>query len=330
MREQESTRPLPGVFATISAGLDLTAHHLWLLLIPLVLDLFFWLGPRLRFETLIAGLLDMLPAEAEGLDQITQLASIASQTNLFTTLSVQLIGVPVYLAGLAPPETPLVPTTIEIGSWSSWVGLLIIFTVIGLLLTAVYYTLIAFCLVGDDEEHVAQTTAGHWAKRALVSWVRLLGLALLFAIITMILYAPVVVIGSILFLINPSLGSLAVMGGLFLVTWVIVILSMAPFGIVLNGRPLLRAVGESVRLVQKNFSTVIYLLFTIFLIGTLLDWLLVTVENGSWFTLINIAGHAFVSTAVVAALFIFYRDRYIHMFASQTAPEPQSEREEIN
>lgn len=330
MREQESTRPLPGIFATISAGFDLTAHHLWLLLIPVVLDLFFWLGPRLRFEALITGLLEMLPSEAEGLDQITQLASVASQTNLFTTLSVQLIGVPVYLAGLAPEQTPIHPATVDVGSWSSWAGLVIIFTVIGLLLTAVYYTLIAVCLGSEEGVPGHQTAADHWVKRALVSWMRLLGLMLIFAIVTLILYAPVVIVGSILWLINPALGSLAVMGGLFLVTWVIVMLCMAPFGIVLNGRPVLRAVGESVRLVQKNFSTVIFLLFTIFLIGTLLDWLLVLVENGSWFTVVNIVGHAFVSTALVAALFIFYRDRYTRMFEPQAVLEPSGESVENN
>ena len=38
MREQERTTTLPGVLATIAAGFDLTARHLWLLLLPIILD----------------------------------------------------------------------------------------------------------------------------------------------------------------------------------------------------------------------------------------------------------------------------------------------------
>ena len=69
MHEQEKSTTLPGIFATISAGFDLTARHLWLLLLPVILDIFYWLGPRLRFQNLITQLteqmLEMLPAEAE-------------------------------------------------------------------------------------------------------------------------------------------------------------------------------------------------------------------------------------------------------------------------
>jgi hypothetical protein len=137
---------------------------------------------------------------------------------------------------------------------------------------------------------------------------------LIFLLIVAILYIPLIMVGTILFLINSTLGSFALLAGLFLIAWVVIALSMAPYGIVLNGRPLLRAVVESLRLVQANLPSVIYLLFSVFLIGALLDWLLFAVENGTWLSLVNIVGHAFVSTALIAALFIFYRDRYTAMF----------------
>jgi len=313
MQEQERMTTLPGVLATISAGFDLTARHLWLLLLPAILDIFYWLGPRLRFQTLIEQLLEMLPVEAEVLDLASQLADIAPQTNLFTTLTVQLIGVPALMAGLAPETTPLTTQNFEINNWSAWFGLFIIFSVVGLLLTAMFYTLIAFA-VSKQTPEMNQLTAGQWGKRFLSSWLRLIGLALIFLIIVMILYIPLIFVGTILFLINSTLGSIALLVGPFLIAWVVIALSMAPYGIVLNGRPLLRAVVESVRLVQTHLPSVIYLLFTVLLIGALLDWLFFAVENGTWLTLVNIVGHAFVSTALVAAVFIFYRDRYIAMF----------------
>ncbi len=323
MHEQESTRPLPGIFATISAGFDLTAKHLWLLLIPVVFDVFYWLGPRLRFQTLIEQLLAVLPAEADGLDQITQLASIAPRTNLFTTLSVQLVGVPAYMVGPTPESTPIPTQIFELESWTSWFGLFILLSILGLLLTALFYTLIAFAL-SKQSEVTSQMAAGDWLKRVFLNWAGLIGLAVLFVLITLVLYTPLIIIGSILFLIHPALGTVAVMAGLFLIAWVVIVLSMAPFGIVLNRRPIFPAVMESIRLVQANLPAVIYLLFTILIIGTILDWLLFAVESGSWLTLVNIAGHAFVSTALVATVFVFYRDRYNLMFNPEAAIELQT------
>jgi hypothetical protein len=323
MREQESTTPLPGVFATISAGFDLITKHLWLLLFPVIFDIFYWLGPRLRFQTLIEQFLEMLPAEGAVLDLPAQLTTIAPQTNLFTTLSVQLIGIPALMVGLAPETTPIEPQVIELESWLSWFGLFVIFSVVGLLVTAIFYTLIASA-ISKQTPGMNQMSAGQWGKRAISSWVRLIGLVILFLFIAMILYTPLIIIGSVLLVINPALGSIAALAGIFLMSWVVIALSMAPFGIVLNGRPVVKAVVESTRLVQTHLPSVLYLLIAIFFIGVILDWLLFAVENGTWLTLINIAGHAFVSTALVAAVFIFYRDRYKLMFDPNSSYEIQT------
>jgi hypothetical protein len=234
---------------------------------------------------------------------------VAPQTNLFTTLTVQLVGVPALMVGFAPEKTPLASQVIDVDSWLTWFGLFATFTVIGLLLTAVYYTLIAFAIKNQSPLE-DQLNPGQWAKRTMSSWLRLIGLLLLFLSIVIILYIPLILIGTILFLINNTLGSIFLLLGPFLAIWIVIYLSLAPQGIVLNRRPLLRAVIESVRLVQANLPSILLLLLTLFFIGAILDWLLFSVENGSWLTLVNILGHAFVSTALVAALFIFYRDRY--------------------
>lgn len=251
----------------------------------------------------------MLPEEAEVLDLASQLGQVAPQTNLFTTLTVQLVGVPALMVGFAPEKTPLASQVIDIDNWSTWFGLFATFTVIGLLLTAVYYTLIASA-VKNQSFAEDQLSPGQWGKRVMSSWLRLMGLLLLFLLMLMILYIPLILIGTILYLINSTLGSISLLLGPFLAIWIIIYLSLAPQGIVLNGRPLLRAVIESVRLVQANLPSVLLLLLTVFFTGAILDWLLFAVENGSWLTLVNILGHAFVSTALVAAIFIFYRDRY--------------------
>ena len=54
--KQESDQKLqsqPGLIATLSAGFELTTHHLWLITLPLILDIFYWLGPRLSVQRIV-------------------------------------------------------------------------------------------------------------------------------------------------------------------------------------------------------------------------------------------------------------------------------------
>ena len=46
-----SDRPkLPGVIDTLGSGYRILNRHLYLLLLPILLDLFYWLGPRLSID----------------------------------------------------------------------------------------------------------------------------------------------------------------------------------------------------------------------------------------------------------------------------------------
>lgn len=318
MQKKEQISKLPGVFATVAAGFDLTAKHLWLLLLPVILDVLYWLGPRLRFQELIEAILALLPEEADVLGIGSQLAEVAPRTNLFTSLTVQLIGVPALMVGQVPEETPIATQVIEINNWWSWIILFIIFSIIGLLLTALFYTLITYAL-SKQIPGGQLLDFGQWAKRVGKSWMRLIGLVLFFLLIMLIIYIPLVMISTILFMISGTLGSIIILAGPFILIWIAIFMFLAPSGIVLNERPVLKAMFESVRLVQTNLPSALLLLLTLLVAGTLLDWLLYAVENGTWLTFINILGHAFVSTSLIAAILIYYRDRYNALFDPEAA-----------
>ena len=82
--KKENSVPLPGVWRTIAAGFDLTSKHLWLLVLPVVLDTFLWLGPRLSGRILIERLVALLPSDQAVADLSAQLLALAPRTNLFT------------------------------------------------------------------------------------------------------------------------------------------------------------------------------------------------------------------------------------------------------
>jgi hypothetical protein len=64
-----------------------------------------------------------------------------------------------------------------------------------------------------------------------------------------------------------------------------------------------------VRLVRGNALQTISLLLVVMLVGGGTNQLWRLADDGSWLTMVSIAGHAFVSTGLAAAIFVFYRDR---------------------
>jgi hypothetical protein len=242
------------------------------------------------------------------------LLEIAPQTNLFTSLSVPVLGVPALMAGLVPEKTPLPTTLIELDSVGWFVLLFVLFSVVGLVLTAVYMTLTASVV---REKPVRQVIGSLFAN-----WMKLMGLVVTLLIMMIIIYIPVVIVGVVVSLLSQALASLVLLIGPMLFLWMAVFLVFTPHGIFVNGRSLGRAMLESLQMMRYFLITAVSLLLTIILIGYGVDWLLLLADDGSWLTGFSILAHAFVSTALLAASFIFYRDRYNLLFSSKQSVTP--------
>src|SRR5690606_37075628 len=104
-RHEEQTTTWPGILPTLAAGFDLVTAHLWLVVIPILLDIFYWIGPRLGSRSLILEMVQFFQDAGELSEISRQLAEVAGQTNLFTMLSVPYLGVPGLMASfIGPPE----------------------------------------------------------------------------------------------------------------------------------------------------------------------------------------------------------------------------------
>ena len=307
-RQKENTTPLRGVWQTIAAGFDLTSKHLWLVILPVILDCFLWLGPRLSGRLLIEQFVGLLPADPTLVDFNSQLLALAPRTNLFTSLSVPLAGIPALMVGVTPEKTPLTPQVIELNSVGLWLGLFLVLTLAGVLLTAVYFVLIARAVRSPTGE--AQAAGMELWGRIGRMWLSFLALGVLLLILGFILYVPLLPIALLLGLISPVLGALVVLLGPVILLWVIVYLFFAPHGLAMYGRSLYQAVSESLLLVRTHFASTLGLLLVVFIIRNLLGMVLLIADDGSWLTLASILGHAFVMTSLTVATFIFYRDRH--------------------
>ncbi|GMQ78425.1 MAG: hypothetical protein BMS9Abin02_0935 [Anaerolineae bacterium] len=311
----DQTPPLPGIIATLTTGFEFTTRHVWLTIIPIGLDIFYWLGPRMNITGIVSEVTALLADEPAYSGLAEEILAMAPRINLFTYLSVPVVGVPALMGGTIPENTPIKPISFELIDFQSWLLILIALTLLGFGLTTIYLSLISRVL--KSEEGYEFPGILDFTGLTLLAIFRLVGLAVAFVITLFLLTLPLLPIAFIMGLINSAL-----MFGVLLFAFLIVAayLSLAVPGIIYNNRPIFKAIMESIRLVYGNMLPTINILLVVILIinGTNLLWLLA--DNGSWLTLVSIIGHAFISTGLAVAIIIFYRDRYLLLINSNSTP----------
>ncbi len=318
-RHEEQTTTWPGILPTLAAGFDLVTAHLWLVVIPILLDIFYWIGPRLGSRSLILEMVQFFQDAGELSEISRQLAEVAGQTNLFTMLSVPYLGVPGLMASfIGPPEVPLSPTVTEIDNALSWLGLFAILVVTGLLIATLFQGLIAWTVRSSTGAEVKRRPS--FLRQLPLNVLRVFGLVFVLLAIMLAIYLPVLFMATFAALLSPAIASLVMLAGLAIIMWLLFYFSFSIHGILLSREPVLRALFDSMRLVQKHWLPALLLYMLILGVRNLLTWLWLWVDNGSWLTLVSIAGYAFINTSLIAGTYIFYRDRYDSIKNRQSGP----------
>jgi hypothetical protein len=83
IQKLETLPPPPGVFGSLKAGFDIVSSRVVLILIPLGLDLFLWLGPRLSVYRLLSPFVKNLPAQVLQNMSETDLSIILQRQAMF-------------------------------------------------------------------------------------------------------------------------------------------------------------------------------------------------------------------------------------------------------
>ena len=113
---EKTDRPL-GVLGSLMAGFEMLGHNWWLLALPVLMDMFFWVGPQLSIAPLMqkmAAFLGSQPVpDAETAQRLTltvqALEQFSKQFNLLSLLStLPLLSPPTLLAQHAPGATVIV------------------------------------------------------------------------------------------------------------------------------------------------------------------------------------------------------------------------------
>ena len=308
--------PPQGIISSLVTGFETINARLELILLPLALDLFLWLGPHLSVSRLVPQVESALqtllspaladPATQRNLDLIRSLVEDYGKTfNIFSILSTAPLGLPSMMAGRSPVATPAGnPIFWYVDNIPLYLLLVGAFCLGGLYLAALFFGGIAQ-QVRDKRLSWPLLLRQVWGD-----WARLTALGVLGLAVMLFLGAPILLITGIVSLFSPLLGGLIWVGGLTIILWVLFYAGFALHGMLLQRRGLLAALWDSARLVQFNlpYAAGLFVLVVLVNIGLALVWNIP--RDDSWLLLLGVGGHALISTALVASTFVFYQDRY--------------------
>lgn len=296
-----------GIIDTISAGFRTLNRKLWLVVVPILLDLFLWLGPKLSIAPIVERTLMALEKGMEmangagtetSLGMIESMGSLlretVSQTNLFSLLVWGSLGVP-SIASLKPLEGQA-NVIFEIDTyWQLFAAQALLLTV-GLLIAALFLTLLARALRKE------KPALGEQLKRVLLNW--------LYLGLVVIPLGGILILGGTIGMLFGPLAILVILVDL----WLLIYVTFVPQAITLARVSPLRALISSFNVVRMNFwPTVGLLLLTNVLnagLGLIWQRLLLNSTIGA---AVAITASAYIGTALTLAFFIFYQDRLMRL-----------------
>ncbi len=234
--ERGTLPPPPGLVASMVSGFDSVANHIGIILPPILLDLFLWLGPHLRYP-------DLFPPVTTQPEWV----NVLNQSNWFLILRTFPVGVTSLLGGQltdAPAQTPL-------GSPLNWtldaplvlLGWFLVLSLAGWLIGALYYYWVCNVVVRP-------------ATRSLWKSIRQsVNLSLIWLAMTFFFGLPALLIALGLSTISPFIGQVLLFIGALLVIWLLMPVFFSAHGIFTLQMDAMRAILNSMRMVRFTMPT---------------------------------------------------------------------------
>ena len=314
MDKIETLPPPPGIVGSLRAGFDAIASHLTVILVPLALDLLLWLGPRLHVNRLFQPIFDELSRYARysgfpsaDLKTLQENSSAIleqlGQFNLLSALRTFPIGVFSLMSGTRPDQTPLgVPSVIQIDSVLTLLGWIVLLTLIGWMFGGMFFRWVSLVVIDPS-----QTVDNRFGQSILQTML----MSVMYFILVVMLGAPLLVVLALVMAASPLLaqGLLLILG--LLSMWLVVPIFFSSHGIYLRRQNAFSSIYASLRMARFTMPTSSLFVLSVLLIAYGLNFLWNIPSSDSWMVLVGILGHAFVTTSLLAASFIYYRDMQV-------------------
>jgi hypothetical protein len=213
------------------------------------------------------------------------------------------VGIFSLMTSILPTKNPLgAPIFWDIPSFSGAVLISLVLFVIGLAIGGIYFSSVRQVALFDEV---------NWGK-VFSDWPRVSLQSLLLSLMWLVLFISIMVLGSCLatgitFLSIP-LGQIVIILFGIVSFWLIFPLFFSAHGIFSRGQKAWNSLISSIRFTNVTFTkTSMFIMLAILgNQGLKIVWQ-IPPEN-SWLMVISIVGHAFVTTGMLAASFIYYQD----------------------
>lgn len=322
MEQSHSDKPAPpiGVIEALASGFDTVVGCFALMLIPLVLDILLWVGPRFTIQPLAEDLYfqEWLPYvmeepgdQREFLQPLTDILSEAASDEDLQYLpsggTLTLMTARAFLLSSRTAEAlpfHFIPPVWIIDREADWLGIMVAAFVLGTALTTLQIAMVGQQIQGGRLE------MGRLFRSLPLMWLRLVGFGVVMMAMVLFILMPVSILYAMFLIVGQNAASMVMWFGRFIIIWSGTFLFFTIHGIVMNNRGVLRSLWDSIRVVHWNLPATILLLLLIVTLGVGLSMAWLQAPLGSWLALLGIAGNAFVTTGLIAATFVFFQDRY--------------------
>ena len=310
----ETIHPLPpNILRALRSGFDAISNHVTIILLPVLLDLWLWLGPHLQIKTMMADFVAAMKTTSEmgaisGASNTipidySVITEVVERINLMSFLRSYPVGIPSLVAGILPVDVPAgSPWLVDIASPVLVILLSLGLTLLGTLVGSYYFVVVSQAAL--DGRVMWKVAWNEWRRVALNAT----GLMLALLVLLLILLVPASCILSVISMGGIPVSQIAVIVLSGMLLWVLFPLVFTPMGIFALRLNLIVAVQRSILITRITLPNTVLFFVVVFITSQGLDFLWRVPQENSWFTLVGLAGHGFVASSLLAAAMVYYRD----------------------
>jgi len=306
----ENKTQQPNIIQAMLAGFNTIANKPYLMLFPIMLDLFLWFGPAWRvanyFQPLIQSLAKLPglenPEYAEAIKNFQAIwQEIILNFNLALSLRTLPIGVPSLMVSKPAFINPLgKPLIFNLGTDLQIMGFWFLFLIIGYILGSLYFKNISGSIIEINQQNTF--------KPFIRTFFQIILMPVLLIIILLILSIPLFFLITLVTLISPAISQFILIAIALALIWTLMPLIFTPHAIFLYKQNLIAAMMTSISVVKTTMGKTAWFILMSFVLIEGMDYLWRTPSADNWFLLVGIFGHAFIVTAVTASSFHFFID----------------------
>ncbi len=293
----------PGAVNALISGFNALTANVSVILFPVALDVFLWLGPRLKVEHLFAAALQdiiefqgdlplLFPATASA-----DMEKFWNGFNLFSRLRTYPLGVFSLMMDNTADHSPLGERLDwDLPNWFALILAFLLLTCIGLLLGSLYFYFVSRVALRPQK--------GPGLLRATFHSLLLWGTWTFILLIV----SPFLQIAALFLVNNPTVALLLFLLLAWPVTWMCLMMFFSTHAVFTQSKNAFDSLLQNFRVLRYGMPPMGWFVLMAVIISHGMDLLWLVPPAESWMALVGIFGHAFISTGLLAASFIFYRD----------------------